>query len=375
MLKEEAVTLPTQDGASVEMMLHYDDALPQTVAITVMHPTSDWRRHFMSKHLAARGIAVLGCSTRYSTREAELILEETLLDMAAGVKFLRDKGYKHVLSIGSSGGAEIIAAYQSEALKPQIKLTGAGAPLDFAKLKLPPFDGLVFLNPHMGRPFSMTRNLDPSVGGEDGNDPLIYDADLDMYNPKNGPPYSEEFRTRYETAQVERNHKITRWVQKKLKEIEKTGNPHIADIPFIVHRTSADLHFLDKSLNASDRSGETIWDEKAEYSNYTPGPLRGNKTRLRVVTLRSWLSQRSQATSHFDVLKHIPNCKVPVIMICGTAEQGGPSHAKQIYDAIPDPQKEFVWVKDATHFMTKQDKQQAETAVHIDNWLQKRGLK
>ena len=52
--------------------------------------------------------AVLGCSTRYSKREAELVLEETLIDMAAGVKFLRDRGYKHILSIGSSGGAEII---------------------------------------------------------------------------------------------------------------------------------------------------------------------------------------------------------------------------------------------------------------------------
>ena len=374
MIKQEPITLTTQDGVKVEALLHYDDAVKQTTALTIMHPTTDWRNHFILRHLAERGVGALGFTTRYTTREAELILEETLLDMGAGIAFLRDRGYRHVLGIGSSGGAEIVAAYQSEASHPTIKGTPLGDPPDLTKANLSPFDGLVFLNPHMGRPLSITRNLDPSVGGDSGNDPLRYDPSLDMYNPKNGPPYSEAFRKRYEEAQIERNDKITRWCQKMINEVERAGNPLLKDLPFIVYRTAADLHYLDKTLDPSDRSGETIWDEDARYSNYTPGPLRGNRTRLRVVTLRSWISQRGLATSHFNVVKHAAQCRIPTTVICGTAEQGGPRHAMQIYEALPDPQKKLSWVKDATHFMRGQERQQAETADQIVAWLRERKL-
>ena len=58
-----------------------------------------------------------------------------------------------------------------------------------------------------------------------------------MYNPRNGPPYSAEFQARYHAAQVERNHKITRWCQRKLSEIAALGNPLMTDVPFIIHRT------------------------------------------------------------------------------------------------------------------------------------------
>ncbi len=79
-------------------------------------------------------------------------------------------------------------------------------------------------------------------------------------------------------------------------------------------------------------------------------------------------------TSHFDVLKFIANCKVPTIVLCGTGEEGGPAHSMQIYDAVPDSEKKFAWIKNATHFMSGQDKQQAETADQIVAWLRERKL-
>ena len=375
MIVEEAVTLETQDGVKVESMLHYDDAAPLKTAITIMHPTTDWRHHFILKLLAERGVGGFGFTTRYSSREAELMLEDTLLDMAAGIEFLKSKGYSKTLGIGNSGGAEIIAGYQSEAVAPTIKSTPAGDPPDLTKTKLPPYDGLIFLNPHMGRPASIARGLDPSVGGEDGNDPLAYDASVDMYNPANGPPYSQDFRDRYNAAQVERNHKITRWCEKKVAELKRTENPNLDDFPFIVHRIYADLHFLDQDLDPSDRAaGQTIWRENSKYSNYTPGPLRGPRTRMRIMTLKSWLSQRSLSASHFDVLKHIGNCQVPTLMMCGTAEEGSPKHAMAILENVPDPDKKSVWIKDGTHFMREQYAQQNQAADEIVQWLRERDL-
>jgi pimeloyl-ACP methyl ester carboxylesterase len=230
------------------------------------------------------------------------------------------------------------------------------------------------LNAHAGRPISLTLSLDPSVGGEDGNDPLQYDAGLDMYNPKNGPPYSEAFRARYAAAQIERNHKITRWCQKMIGRIREAGNPLMSDLTFIVHRTDANLRFLDKSIDASDRTGLTIWDEDPRVANYTPGPLRGQRTRLRILTVRSWLSQRGLATSQFDVERFMPQCRIPTVVVCGTADAGGPEHSNAIYAGSPDPDKKMVWIKDGTHFMRGQEDKQDEVADHLAAWARERGF-
>jgi pimeloyl-ACP methyl ester carboxylesterase len=370
LIKEEPLTLTTEDGANVEVCLYTDDSKRPQTAITIMHPTTDWRQHFILRPLAERGIAALGFTTRYSRREAELVLEHTILDMAAGVKFLRARGYERVCSIGNSGGGEIVAVYQSQVENPTITATPLGDPPDLTKAELPPIDGLIFLNAHPGRAHSLTESLDPSVGGEDRNDPFKYDPSLDMYNPENGPPYSKEFQARYEKAQIERNHKITRWCQRKLKELETVGNPRLTDATFLVHRTVANLKFLDFSIDPSDRSGLTIWDETPALANYTPGPLRGNHTRLRIMTLRSWISQRGLATSHFDVYKHAPHCHVPTLVVVGTADATStPSRARQVLDHVPGEVKKFVTIKDGTHFMRGQVDKQLEAADSIAQWL------
>ncbi len=60
-------------------------------------------------------------------------------------------------------------------------------------------DAFVFLNAHPGRADVLSTWLDPSVIDE--NDPIGKDPTLDMYNPVNGPPYSEVFQEKYREAQ------------------------------------------------------------------------------------------------------------------------------------------------------------------------------
>jgi pimeloyl-ACP methyl ester carboxylesterase len=302
------------------------------------------------------------------------MLEYTVVDWAACVDHLRDQGYEKIIGIGNSGGGEIVTCFQSEAIKPTMTGSPMGGPPDLTKLTLTPMDGLVMLNAHAGRPISLTQSLDPSVGGEDGNDPLQYDASLDMYNPQNGPPYSQKFRNRYQAAQEERNHKITSWCESVIGRIEAAGNPLMTDMTFIVHRTDANLRFLDNTIDASDRTGLTIWDEDPKIANYTPGPLRGPRTRLRIMTVRSWLSQRSLRASQFEVEKFMPQCTIPTLVICGTADAGGPAHSQKTYDTSPDPDKSMVWIKDGTHFMRGQEDKQIEVADHIADWAKQRGF-
>jgi pimeloyl-ACP methyl ester carboxylesterase len=374
MIGTEQVELRASDGQRSWATLHADSALPRGMAFIIMHPTSDWQQHYILPLLAKRGFGALGCANRYAGREAELILENTVLDWAAGVEFLKSRGYRKVVGIGNSGGGEIAVCYHSEGISPTIRGTPLGDPPDFTKMRLTPLDGIVLLNAHAGRPQSLTRSLDPSVGGESGNDPTQYDRALDMYDPKNGPPYAAEFRERYWAAQIERNHKITRWCRATIDRIERAGNPLMKDMPFIVHRTDANLSLRDLTLDPSDRSGETIWDEDPETANYTPGPLRGNRTRLRIMTLRSWISQRGLATSQFDVMRFLPQCRVPTLVACGTADAGGSEHSRLMFEAAPDPGKTMVWIKGGTHFMRGQEDKREEAADHIATWARAREL-
>src|SRR6185503_19838310 len=82
-LKSEQVALTAQDGATIAAQWHYDDAAKPRTAIIIAHPTTDWRNHFLLAGLARQGIGALGYCTRFTAREAELMLEETLLDTAA----------------------------------------------------------------------------------------------------------------------------------------------------------------------------------------------------------------------------------------------------------------------------------------------------
>ena len=373
MIDIEDITLATEDGATAHGRLYLPPR--SETAVTIMHPTTDWRSHYILPLLAERGFAAFGFATRYAAREAELILEETLLDMAAGVRLLRGRGFKRVVAIGNSGGGEIVAGYQAEAESPTLTCTALNTPPNLTTSDLPQLDGLILLNAHRGRPHSLTRGLDPSVGGEDGNDPFCYDAKLDMYNPRNGPPYSGEFREHYEAGQANRNHKITRWAQQKLKELSATGNHQMQDVPFIVHRTDANLAYLDHSLEPTERTGKTIWGEDPRIANYTVGALRGSSTRLRVFTLRSWISQRGLTTSHFDMLRFLPRCHVPLLFMIGTAEESTlPSEAKAMFDAAADPAKQYSEIKGATHFMRDQPEQQRQAADTISFWLRARDL-
>ncbi len=57
----------------------------------------------------------------------------------------------------------------------------------------------------------------------DENDPVATDPELDLFDERNGPPYSPEFISRYRSAQVKRNHTITDWAESELKRVRAAG--------------------------------------------------------------------------------------------------------------------------------------------------------
>ena len=72
--------------------------------------------------LCARGFGFLGWNTRFRGNEAWFITEHALLDIEAGVRWLKEEaGVETIVLLGNSGGGSLMAAYQSQAVEPNIE--------------------------------------------------------------------------------------------------------------------------------------------------------------------------------------------------------------------------------------------------------------
>ncbi|MGH3749841.1 MAG: alpha/beta hydrolase, partial [Micromonosporaceae bacterium] len=168
----------------------------------IVHPTSNFLGHYALEPLAAAGATAVGMTTRYIGNDTSLLFENCVLDIASAVRLLRQRGHQKIILVGNSGGGGLAALYQSQAEKPTIRSTPAGDPPDLTAADLPPVDGLIMLMAHPGRAQVYTEWLDPAIADE--LDPRQRDPALDMFLTENGPPYSEEFLTRYRSAQLDR---------------------------------------------------------------------------------------------------------------------------------------------------------------------------
>jgi phosphoglycerate dehydrogenase-like enzyme len=209
-----------------------------------VHYQIDFSEHYLADYMAARGIGFLGWNTRFRGFESSFILDHALVDIGVGVRWLREvQGVETVVLHGNSGGGSLMAAYQAQAVHPHVTpLEGMRPAAGLADL--PAADGYVASAAHPGRPDVLTAWMDASVVDE--NDPISTDSDLDLFDPKNGPPYSEDFISRYRSAQVTRNNAITDWAERELKRVRAAG---FSDRP--VHRHA----HLGRSANGRPHTG------------------------------------------------------------------------------------------------------------------------
>ena len=177
-----------------------------------MHPRTDHSQNYSILPLVQAGYAALGRASRWPNNDVATIHEMLLLDVAAGVRFLREQGCEKVILLGNSGGSSLAAFYQAQArCAPGSRLTytPAGDEFDLNKFDLPGADAVILLAGHVGQGLLLGKLIDPSVVDE--NDPITAVPELDLFNPENGfrmPPesshFSREFLTRYNAAQMAR---------------------------------------------------------------------------------------------------------------------------------------------------------------------------
>lgn len=375
-LRQETVRLRAEDGGSLFGIYQYPAGRQPRTAFLFMHPRGGNVTHFAVQPLAERGFGALGMGSRSMNRTG--IHEELLLDVAAGVKFLKSRGVEHVILAGHSGGGSLMAFYQAQAETPppnRIKETPAGDPPDLNRFDLPRADGLVTLNAAEGEGLHFTHHLDPSLTDE--SDPFSYDPSLDMYNPDNGfrvPPgetrYAPEFIERVRKAQQERGRRLVDVARSYVREQnyyrELMKSPAFKqlslkdqlmierraefDRPMILYRTRADLRYYDLSLDPSDRE-----------VGHMSGPVKDGHRRSDLrnwayedplhtgITAREFLSTLSLVSNArmWDNLKKIG---VPALVVNSSADSGiHRSEHERDFESVASKDKERLWIVGGEH--------------------------
>jgi pimeloyl-ACP methyl ester carboxylesterase len=325
------------------------------IAAIISHPTSNFMGHYLLKPLADRGIAALGLNTRYAGNDESLIFERAILDLGAGVRWLHSQGFERVLLIGNSGGGAFMSFYQAQAEALDIEYTPAGDPVYLTPSDLPPCQGIVLSAAHLGRARLLESWIDPAVIDE--GDPLLSDPELDMFNPANGPPFSEAFIATYRAAQRARLGRIEAWVAGKLSEIRRMkGGPR--DMAFVIHRTLADPRCLDPALDPNDRMpNTTVWGPPREQ-NYAANSMG------RFTTLTSFLSQWSRH-SRADGPSNLARTSVPVLLMEHTADASTFPSDHDTWSRSAGERVIRKQLKGGTHYLSGQPELVAQLADSI----------
>lgn len=333
---------------------------PKT-AFIASHYNVDFKEHYLAPLMAERGFGFLGFNTRYAGAEAWFILEHALIDLAEGVRRLKQElGVDNVVLLGNSGGGSLMAAYQSQALAVDMSPV-AEMRLPDALHDLIPGDLYVSLNAHGGRPEVLTAWMDPSVTDE--TDPLSIDESLNMYNPDNGPPYCEAFINRYRTAQMERNHRITDWVQSEIKRLKSRG---VNERVFTMQRVWADLRLMDATIDPSDRPIGQCYIGDARAANFDGRGIGSCSS------LRSWLSMWSLKHSACNGSPHLRKITQPSLVIQSMADSGVfPSDAQQILDDLGTTDKTLEFIE-GDHYLLAPENARERVANLIADWVSAR---
>jgi pimeloyl-ACP methyl ester carboxylesterase len=330
------------------------------VAMIATHYQIDFSEHYLADYMATRGIGFLGWNTRFRGFESSFLLDHALVDIGVGIRWLREVQHiDTVVLLGNSGGGSLMAAYQAQAVDPHVTpLEGMRPAPGLGELL--PADGYIASAAHPGRPEVLTAWMDASVLDE--NDPLAVDPALDMFNGRNGPPFSPAFVERYRAAQVSRNHAITDWVIAELKRVRAEG---FSDRPFTVLRTWADPRMVDPTLEPSKRLPNAC---------YAGVPARANRSAHGIAaacTLRSWLGMWSLRTAQTGAEPHLARIDCPALVINAEQDTGVyPSDAIRIHDALASTDKTLCSI-DTDHYFTTPGAR-TEQADTIAKWIAKR---
>jgi hypothetical protein len=331
--------LRTVDGAATNGFL-YRRGDPKAV-VCIMHPREFLATHYMIPALIEAGYGVFTQTPRSVGNDLRLEHEVALLDVAAGMTFLRGIGISSIVLLGNSGGSGLYCLYNEQSLlAPDKRLarTPGGRPVAL-DTEMPVAEAVVLLSPHPGQGRLLMNALDPSVVDE--ADPFAVDPLLDPFSADNGfadPPagvrYAAEFVERYRAAQRTRVERLDAFARERIAQrmaARKSGDKRRGAYQSVMEiwRTDADLRCWDLTLDPSDRNFGSLWGRDPLQSNY--GVIGFG----RLCTPESWLSTWSGIASNAALARTAPAIEQPALMVHYTGDQTlFPADAQAIFDSI-----------------------------------------
>jgi alpha-beta hydrolase superfamily lysophospholipase len=245
--------LRTIDGAATNGFL-YRRGEPKAI-VCIMHPREFLATHYMIPPLIEAGSGVFTQTPRAVGNDLRLEHEVALLDVAAGMTFLKNLGAARIVLLGNSGGSGLYCLYNEQSLlapAERLERTPGGRPVPLAKADMPAADAVVLLSPHPGQGRLLMNALDPSVVDE--ADPFFVDPQLDPFAADNGfsdtpqsVRYAADFVARYKVGQHARVERLDAIARERIAErLAARTAPAIRQPTLMVHYTG------DQTLFPSD---------------------------------------------------------------------------------------------------------------------------
>lgn len=353
----------TIDGALCKAFL-YAAGSPDTV-VCIMHPREFSATHYLIPHILRAGCAAWAQAPRQIGNDIRLEHETALLDVAAGLAYLKAQGFRRIVLLGNSGGASLYTFYNEQSLLDparRIGRTPAGRATRLAEAVMPVVDGLAYVAPHPGQGLLLQACIDPSVSDE--RDAMSVDASLDPFDPANGfvepsasSHYQPDFVARYRAAQEARVARLDRLAHDLVAERRaarkrlEAGSGSLADRRAAFHtavievwRTDADLRCFDLGLDPSDRKYGSVWGRDPYASNY------GCIGFGRICTADSWLSTWSGLSSNAAMPRTLTSVEQPALMIEYTGDNTiFPADVAGMYAALRTSSKSLHRVRGDHH--------------------------
>ncbi|MFN8618660.1 MAG: hypothetical protein U0837_16350 [Dehalococcoidia bacterium] len=374
-VRKDVVYLDATDTAQSFGILYRPANHDPKTCFYLMHPRGEFTRHYVVPPLTARGYAVFGQNSRYINNDTDMVHERLLLDIAAGMRHLKERGFERIVLLGNSGGGSLLSFYQSQASRAaadRLNTTPGGEPIDLTKEVMPEGDLYIAVAAHLGEGRFMLNVLDPSVTNE--NDPTSTDPQWDMYNPANGyrpfpqaSSYDRAWLAAYRELQLERSRRLDNIARDHIAEHSyfrgQLRDPGFASLPaptqamiarrgrlgryMVIYRTLANPAYLDGTIDPSNRPLGSIFSPGDPIiGNYGPGGL------ARVMTPRGWLSTWSGTSSQADLPDTIQHVKVPTLIVFADGDCDiFPAEQQEILAKSGAADKEMMELPWADHYL------------------------
>ena len=371
----EYVTLGRANGA-----LYRPDSGTPHVAFVVMHRTADFMRHIACGELSARGFMVLCIDPTAENNEAIVDWNQTMLDVKAGVDYLRKQpGITKVVLFGHSGGGSVMGSYQATAEKGFAYCRGPNKIMSCSDkvANLPAADAAVFADAHPSDAVMQMRNLNPSIVRTDDGSVHVR-ADLDPFNPANGfdpvrSHYSKDFLKRFTEAQANLIESEIAPALKRQADIKANGitraNENLVLIPSTtasawLSRLDADFEGARSTIRPEKllKNDGSIVKQVVTSVSVTTAPQDTKTLYTEFSTVDAFLMAHSIRAK--DSQNEVDYCSTNASSICAVqyvsvpvmvAAMGGylfVRDGERLYDHAASKDKDFIVIEGAVHGFT-----------------------